>query len=161
MYGLAPLCFATSPNPMPFDPTKPANATKVVAAELRAQFNGLKDLIDAIPAGPAGPAGPQGPAFSNIQIGSVTTGTPGSPAGAQVNVFGNNVELSFTIPAGDTGPAGEVTQSALNSAIMGTAQNPTGISTLSLTISDPPTKAEVEAILGFANTLLSALQRQP
>ena len=146
---------------MAFDPTKPQNGTDIDAVEIRDQLNGLKSLIDAVPAGPAGPAGPQGPAFSSIQIGSVTTGTPGSPAGAQVNVFGSNVELSFTIPAGDTGPAGEVTQSALNSAIMGTAQNPTGVSTLSLTISDPPTKAEVEAILAFANTMLSALQRQP
>ena len=146
---------------MPFDPTIPPDGAFATGAALRGQFNGLKALIDAIPAGPAGPAGPQGPAFSSIQIGSVTTGTPGSPAGASVNVFGSNVELSFTIPAGDTGPAGEVTQSALNSAIMGTAQNPTGVSTLSLTISDPPTKAEVEAILAFANAMLSALQRQP
>jgi hypothetical protein len=44
---------------------------------------------------------------------------------------------------------------------MGTAQNPTGVSPLSLTISDPPTKAEVEAILAFANTMLSVLTRQP
>ena len=146
---------------MPFDPTKPTNGSPNSSAEMRAQLTALKADIDAIPAGPAGPPGPVGPAFSSIQIGSVTTGTPGSPAGAQVNVFGNNVELSFTIPAGDTGPMGEVSQSALNSAIMGTAQNPTGVSTLSLPISDPPTKAEVEAILAFANAMLSALQRQP
>ncbi len=30
-----------------------------------------------------------------------------------------------------------------------------------VTVSDPPTKAEVEAILAFANAMLSALQRQP
>jgi hypothetical protein len=143
---------------MAFDPTKPQNGTDIDAVEIRNQLNGLKALIDAVP---AGPAGPQGPAFSNIHVGAVTTGTPGSPAGAQVSTNGNDVELTFTIPAGDTGPMGEVSQSALNSAIMGTAQNPTSISTLSLTISDPPTKAEVEAILGFANALLSALQRQP
>jgi hypothetical protein len=146
---------------MPFDPTKPANNTDVSSQEMRDQLNGLKALIDAVPAGPAGPAGPQGPAFSNIHVGAVTTGTPGSPAGAQVSVNGNDVELTFTIPAGDTGPMGEVSQSALTSAIMGTAQNPTSLSTLSLTISDPPTKAEVEAILGFVNALLSTLQRQP
>jgi hypothetical protein len=128
---------------------------------MRTQFQGLKSLIDAVPAGPPGPPGPTGPAFSNIHVGAVTTGTPGSPAGAQVSVNGNDVELTFTIPAGETGPAGEVSQSALNSAIMGTAQNPTSISTLSLSISDPPTKAEVEAILGFVNALLSTLQRQP
>jgi hypothetical protein len=150
----------TNEHSMPYDPAKPA-------AEMRAQLAGLKALIDATPAGPpgpsgpAGPAGPQGPAFSNIHVGAVATGTPGSPAGAQVSVNGNDVELTFTIPAGETGPAGEVSQSALNSAVMGTAQNPTGVSTLSLSISDPPTKAEVEAILAFANAMLSALQRQP
>ena len=146
---------------MPFDPTKPTNGSPNSSAEMRAQLTALNDRIDAIPAGPAGPQGPVGPAFSNIQIGSVTTGTPESPTGAQVKVNGNNVELAFTIPAGDTGPMGEVSQSALNSAIMGTAQNPTGVSSLSLPISDPPTKAEVEAILAFANAMLSALQRQP
>jgi hypothetical protein len=146
---------------MAFDPTKPVRGAEIDADELRNQFNGLKALIDAVPAGPAGPAGPTGPAFSNIHVGAVTTGTPGSPAGAQVSTNGNDVELTFTIPAGETGPAGEVSQSALNSAIMGTAQNPTSISTLSLTISDPPTKAEVEAVLAFANAMLSALQRQP
>ena len=87
---------------MAFDPTKPADSTRVKADELRNQFNGLKALIDAIPAGPPGPEGPQGPAFSSVQIGSVMTGTPGSPAGAQVVVSGNNVELLFTIPAGET-----------------------------------------------------------
>jgi len=46
---------------MPFDPTKPATNSAIVSAELRAQLNGLKDLIDAIPAGPQGPAGPAGP----------------------------------------------------------------------------------------------------
>jgi hypothetical protein len=146
---------------MSFDPTKPTTGSHASSAEMRAQFTALKALIDAVPAGPPGPAGPQGPAFSNIHVGAVTTGTPGSPAGAQVSTNGNDVELTFTIPAGETGPAGEVSQSALNSAIMGTAQNPTSISTLSLSISDPPTKAEVEAILGFVNALLSTLQRQP
>ena len=35
---------------MPFDPTLPADHSPVVAAELRNQFAGLKDLIDAVPA---------------------------------------------------------------------------------------------------------------
>ena len=34
-----------------FDPTKPVNSAKIVAAELRSQFNSLKDLIDAVPGG--------------------------------------------------------------------------------------------------------------
>jgi hypothetical protein len=131
---------------------------------MRSQLNGLKELIDAVPAGPPGPPGPEGPVFASVSIGSVGTGAPGSPAAVEVSTSGNDVALSFTIPTGETGPKGdpgEVTQSALNSAIMGTAQNPTSISTLSLNISDPPTKAEVEAILGALNSLISALQRQP
>ena len=163
MYGLAPLCFAIFLKPMPFDPTKPANATKIVAAELRSQFNGLKDLIDAIPAGPAGPAGPQGPAFSSIQIGSVTTGTPGSPAGAQVNVFGSNVELSFTIPAGETGASGGVSSTDVTNAIAneisGTARNPNSVAPLPFTVSNPPTQAELQAVVDKLNELIGSLQR--
>jgi len=33
---------------MPYDPTKPANNSPIVSAELRNQFAGLKDLIDAL-----------------------------------------------------------------------------------------------------------------
>ena len=36
---------------MSFDPTKPVNSSKIVAAELRGQFNSLKALIDAVPSG--------------------------------------------------------------------------------------------------------------
>lgn len=156
MCGLALLCFATFHNAMPFDPTKPANATKVVAAELRSQFNGLKDLIDAIPAGPEGPVGP---AFSNVQIGSVMTGTPGSPAGAQVDVLGNSVTISFTIPAGDAGQAGEVSNSVLASEIAGTARNPASVAMLAGGISNPPTQAEIQALQDKINEMLAAMQR--
>ncbi len=45
---------------MPFDPTYPPTNALIESAPLRAQFNGLKDLIDAIPAGPPGPEGPPG-----------------------------------------------------------------------------------------------------
>jgi hypothetical protein len=57
------------------------------------------------------------------------------------------------------GPPGEVTQAALDSAIAGTAQNPAALSPLSLTICDPPTQAEVQAIVDAYNTLLATLQR--
>ena len=147
---------------MPFDPTKPANGSPNSAAEMRAQLTALKAGIDAVPAGPPGPAGPEGspgPAFASIQIGSVTTGTPGSPAGAQVSVFGNNVELSFTIPAGDTGAPGEVSNGTLASEIAGTARNPNSVAMLSGSISDPPTQAEVQALHDKINELIAAMQR--
>ncbi len=144
---------------MPFDPTIPPDGSFATGAALRGQFNGLKALIDAIPAGPAGPAGPQGPAFSNIQIGSVTTGAPGSPAGASVNVFGSNVELSFTIPAGDTGAPGEVSNSTLAGEISGTARNPNSVAPIPFTVSNPPTQAELQAVVDKVNELIGALQR--
>ena len=144
---------------MAFDPKKPANATKVVAAELRNQFNGLKALIDAIPAGPAGPVGP---AFSNIQIGGVTTAAPGTPASASVIVNGSNVELSFTIPQGDPGSGGvsstDVTN-AIASEIAGTARNPSTVSAFTMSVSTQPTQSEVEAVIAKLNELIGALQR--
>ena len=144
---------------MPYDPTYPADGILIRAVEMRNQFQGLKSAIDAIPAGPAGPAGPQGPAFSSIQIGSVTTGTPGSPAGAQVNVFGSNVELSFTIPAGDTGAPGEVSNSTLAGEISGTARNPNSVAPIPFTVSNPPTQAELQAVVDKVNELIGSLQR--
>jgi hypothetical protein len=61
------------------------------------------------------------------------------------------------------GSPGEVTtaqmETAIPTAIGGTAQNPTSITPLSLSISDPPTQAEVQSIVDAYNTLISALQR--
>ena len=146
---------------MSFDPTKPVNGARVVAAELRDQFNGLKALIDAVPAGPPGPAGPEGPAFSSVQIGTVTTGAPGTPAEASVATFGNNVEISFTIPAGQPGPGvsfDEMT-SAIGLAISGTARNPMTVSDLFLSPTDPPSQADLLAVIAKINELLAALRR--
>ena len=144
---------------MPFDPSKPETGSPLASQQMRDQLNGLKALIDAIPAGPAGPAGPVGPAFSSIQIGSVTTGTPGSPAGAQVSVTGNNVELSFTIPAGDTGAAGEVSNATLAGEISGTARNPNTVAPIPFTVSNPPTQAELQAVVDKVNELIASLTR--
>jgi hypothetical protein len=58
---------------MPFDPTKPADHSPDSSAEMRAQLNGLKDLIDAVPAGPPGPEGAQGPPGPAGPPGEVTT----------------------------------------------------------------------------------------
>ena len=66
---------------MSFDATKPANGALIIAAELRGQFNGLKDLIDAIPPGSVGPQGPQGPAGADGAPGAVG---PAGPAGREV-----------------------------------------------------------------------------
>lgn len=39
---------------MAFDPTLPADHSEVTSPALRAQLNGLRDLIDTIPVGPQG-----------------------------------------------------------------------------------------------------------
>ncbi len=144
---------------MPFDPTKPADGSPDSSAEMRDQFNSLKALIDAIPAGPAGPPGPEGPPFSNVQIGSVITGMPGTGAAVSVTVIGSIVELSFTIPAGDAGPMGEVSSATLAGEIAGTARDPIMVTDLMLAPSDPPTQADLLAVIAKFNELLSALRR--
>ena len=135
---------------------------------MRAQLTALKADIDAIPAGPAGPpgpagpAGPVGPALASIQIGSVTTGTPGTPAAASVSVFGNNVELSFTIPQGDPGAGGVSStdvSNAIAAEITGTARNPNTVSMLGITVSNPPTQAELQAVVDKVNELIGSLTR--
>ena len=37
---------------MAFDPTLPQTNSPIASAELRDQFNGLKDLVDGLPASP-------------------------------------------------------------------------------------------------------------
>jgi len=146
---------------MAFDPTKPVQGSEIDANELRNQFNSLKALIDAVPAGPPGPAGPEGPAFSSVQIGTVTTGAPGTPAEASVATFGNNVEISFTIPAGQPGPGVSFDDmtSAIGLAISGTARNPMTVSDLFLSPTDPPSQADLLTVIAKINELLAALRR--
>ena len=142
---------------MPFDPTKPVQGSEIDADELRAQFNGLKTLIDAVP---AGPPGPEGPAFASVQIGSVTTVDPSTAAAASVSVLGNTVELSFSIPKGETGGVSSSDVSAAISAeISGTARNPNTVSLLGTTVSNPPTQSELEAVIAKVNELIGALAR--
>jgi hypothetical protein len=65
---------------------------------MRAQLNGLKDLIDALPTG----AG-----ITDAVIESVTTLPPGNPASATVSLVGSELRFTFALPEGATGPAGQ------------------------------------------------------
>ena len=78
---------------MAFNPTLPANTSPVSSAELRAQFNGLKDLCD-------------------------------------------NLQTEFD----------------------NTALTTNGVQPLNLTISNPPTQAQVQAIVNKINEMLAAMQ---
>lgn len=69
----------------------------------------LQDIADlGGPAGPVGPQGPTGPAGpgATIEVGTTTTGAPGTNASV-VNVGSlTNAMFNFTIPRGDTGATG-------------------------------------------------------
>ena len=52
-----------------------------------------------------------------------------------------------------------MTQAALDSAIGGTANNPSGIAPFTGTFSDPPTQAEMMAFAAWSETLRAALVR--
>ncbi|MEQ1859603.1 MAG: hypothetical protein ABMA13_06680 [Chthoniobacteraceae bacterium] len=51
--------------------------------------------------------------------------------------------------------------SELNSAIAGTARNPIAVALLVLTVSDPPTQAELQAVVDKLNELIIATTRPP
>jgi len=118
--------------------------------------------------GPQGYTGPQGPPFASAVVDSVTTLNPGDPATVQTSFDGSNVHFQFGIPRGNTGndggsgppgPPGEVTFMQLNSAINGTSNNSNAVNTLAMTVSDPPTVGEVQAIASKLDELILALRR--
>jgi len=77
-----------------FDSSKPADHSPLVAAEMRAQLNGLKALIDAIPC------------ITSAVVDSVTTLGPGQPATVTVSVIGTVLHLSLALPEGQPGLQG-------------------------------------------------------
>ncbi len=119
--------------------------------------------------GVAGPPGQQGPAFANAVIDSVGTLNPGENATVSVSFDGSSVHFSFGIPRGATGEPGtqgqpgEVTNSDLASAINGvlaqTSNTSNGVALLGMTVSDPPTQAEVQAVATKLDELITALRR--
>jgi hypothetical protein len=86
-----------------FDPTYPATNALIESAPMRAQFNGLKDLIDAIPAGPPGQNGSDGTSVTGAIIDGTNTLNPGDAAQASVSWDGANVRFTFGIPRGQDG----------------------------------------------------------
>ena len=125
---------------MPFDPSYPPDDAEIESAPLRDQFQSLHDEITSIPVGPEGPAGPEGPQGPQGNTGPEgPQGQPGDP--------------------GPEGPPGEVSQQTLDDAISGTAGNPQNVADLALIVSDPPTQAEMQAVVDKVNELLGALRR--
>ena len=79
---------------MPFDPSKPADHSPLVAAEMRGQLNGLNDKIDAI-------AG-----ITSAVVDSVTTVGPGQPASVTLSIIGTVLHVSLALPEGEPGQEG-------------------------------------------------------
>jgi hypothetical protein len=80
---------------VPFDPTKPIDGALIAAAELRAQFNGLKALIDA--------------------LGTVSYGRLAADWTSSSSSFSDVSGLSFAVGAGENWTA-EIVLHAISSA---------------------------------------------
>ena len=87
-------------------------------------------------------------------------GSPNSSAEmrAQLTALKADIDAIPAGPAGPAGPPGEVSNATLAAQIAGTAQNP-NVGTFNIALSDPPTRAEVQAILDFVNALVNSLTR--
>jgi hypothetical protein len=86
---------------MSYDPTLPVDHAKVIAAELRGQFAGLKTLIDAVPPGVVGPPGPVGAA------GLAVSGVADNGAGQAIIQMSDGSTFGlFSVASGPQGPQG-------------------------------------------------------
>jgi hypothetical protein len=160
---------------MPYDSNLPQNGQPLDADALRAQLQGIVDLIASIPKGDKGDPGqngsdggpgaegPQGPPFAQAIVDAVNTLDPGQSAAVSVSFDGTNVRFTFSIPRGSEGPAGsagapgEVTLAQLQSS---TSANTNAVSTLDDPFgNDPPTLADFELLRGKLNELILALRQ--
>lgn len=130
-----------------FDPTYPPTNATIESAPLRSQFNSLKALIDAILT------------VNAAQIDSVNTLPPGDPAAVTVSVTGNTLHFTFQIPQGEPGTPGEVSQSQLDAAILGTAINPSSISPIGTMFMDPVSASDLNIVVNKVDELISVLKR--
>jgi hypothetical protein len=140
---------------MPFDPTKPAANSPNSSAEMRAQLNGLKDLIDAIQVG-----------ITNVVVDAVNTAPPGTPANVGVSLSGTELHFTFDIPQGFDGAAGqpgEVTQTDLNNAMQNTlsqtSNNSNGVGSLSMNADSNYDPNQMQAVMQKLDELINALRR--
>jgi hypothetical protein len=154
-----------------FDPNLPAANSPNSSAEMRGQFNGLKDLIDAIQT------------ITAAQVDATNTVPPGDPAAVTLSVAGGTLHFTFNIPQGANGadgingssgsdgsegppgpegpqgPMGEISSMDLSNAIAGTSSNSNAVATLGMTVSDPPSQGEVQALADKLDELINALRR--
>jgi hypothetical protein len=134
---------------MPYDPALPADHAPLSSLVMRTQLTGLQDLIAAVPT------------ITGAQVDAVNTLPPGDPANASVLVAASKLHFTFDIPAGESGPPGEVTESQLTDAINTTAQNPSGVQPLNEGANPNYNDTQMQALINKVNELIAALVRQP
>ena len=150
---------------MPFDPTKPAEHSPLVSAEMRGQLNGLKELID-------------NGTLTGVVIDAVNTVAPGSPAAVSANISNGVLHLTFDIPQGaegaqgqpgnngsdgQQGPPGEVSNAqltaALDAAIATTSSNTNAVPPVNIALSSNYDSSQVQMIADRLDALILALRR--
>ena len=140
---------------MPYDPNFPPHNVELISAQWRDQFHGLKELNDALAAG----------TVTAAVVDAVNTVAPGTPAAVTASVVGNTLHLTFALPQGAdgapgaAGATGDVSSGQLAAAIDGTSSNTNAVANLGMAVSDPPTQAELQAVLGKLNEVITALRR--
>ena len=126
---------------------------------------GVLHLTFGIPQGvdgAQGNEGPPGPPFANAVVDGVTTVPAGTPANVGVSFDGTDVHFSFDIPQGEPGeqgPAGEVSQGDLETALGSSSSNSNDVSFLNFSVNDPPTQQDVQMVVDKVDELLQALRR--
>ena len=137
---------------MPYDPSLPAAGSPLQSQVIRDQFHGIKDLIDAVPT------------ITAAQVDVVNTVGAGQSAAVSTSIAANVLHLSFDIPQGPQGPSGDVTNSAMATAIATAIEDTSAVTNAVATLAtpftnDPPTLADIEVLRAKINEMLTAMRR--
>jgi hypothetical protein len=109
------------------------------------------------PAGQNGESGSEGRHVTNVRDNGDNTIT--------VEMSDGGTHGPFTLPSGPEGPQGpqgqpgEVSAQQLTDAIAGTSANTNAVQLLGLSVSDPPTQSEMQAVANKLDELINALRR--
>jgi hypothetical protein len=143
----AKLLDSTSSPAMPYDPNYPPQDAEIESAPLRVQFQGLKTLIDAVPT------------ITSAIVDAVNTLPAGDPAEVSVSVIGDVLHLTFGIPAGQSGPPGEVTLADMNAAIATTSANSNAVVNLNELAEGTYNQTQMQNVINKVDELINALRR--
>ena len=132
---------------MPFDPAQPADHSPLSSAVMRSQLNGLNTLIAAVPT------------VTSAIVDAVNTLPPGDPAEVSVSVIGDVLHLTFGIPAGQSGPPGEVTLADMNAAIATTSANSNAVVNLNELAEGTYNQTQMQNVIKKLDELINALRR--